>query len=598
MYNAQKFCNSIIYNEKNIVFFIFLFSFIIKSIQVILLSSGPTIPDEFSYKFNADLILNHKNLTSVHYPPLYSILILPGLLFSNWYDAILVINVFTICLTIPLSWLLAKQVGSQQPVTAAIFTALLPFLSVYPHYLYSENLLIPAFCFALTLAVRGHQAKLPEGILFGAVLAATHLTKYLALPAIPLMYIAWLRLRLTTKPTAATPSAYSWLMLLAPVCGYAVVFGAWLWYGHANGFSWSNLMGLGISAAGRWAEGLNTAAARMPKHANITSFLMWCSAYFSHSVLLWLPFVATFAVWAGQSHRKFSRLSFPNTPRSIFLTLTVLFFAGYWLLSSLHSFGAPYNYPTPKRLISRYAIHLAPLMGVCASLALESLQSNFDPHKIRISIYFSISVIILGVLSWFNIVFHPIWQFPSWFYKNSVNLINMNSLEFIIFISISLLSSISILLLRNKKLNSLFLLIMPLCFVLIFHTTVISLRLKKFETASHLRQAFCSIEKLHENGKKIHITLDNVNLSDKYFQKSSVFWTGKPLKYTSGDIPVNNSSIFMENEFFLISDKIYSAKYIKKYNYKDKNFFIYKIEEENMSLITNIPNYGSIDDNE
>ena len=111
-------------------------------------------------------------------------------------------------------------------------------------------------------------------------------------------------------------------------------------------------------------------------------------------------------------------------------------------------------------------------------------------------------------------------------------------------------------------------------------------------------QAYCYIEKLNENGKKIHITLDNVNLSDKYFQKSSVFWTGKPLKYTSGDIPVNNSSIFMENEFFLISDKIYSAKYIKKYNYKDKNFFIYKIEEENMSLITNIPNYGSIDDNE
>jgi hypothetical protein len=274
MYYSKKNYNCIIDNKKIIVFCFFLLIFIIKSFQVILLSSGPTIPDEFFYKSNADLILTHNHLTSVHYPPLYSILILPGLLFTNWYDTILVINVFTICLSIPLAWFLAKQVGAQQPVIAAIFTFLLPFLSVYPHYLYSENLLIPAFCLAVALAVRGHKAKLSEGILFGAVLAATHLTKYLALPAIPLMYIAWLRLRLTTKPTAATPSAYSWLMLLAPVCGYAVVFGAWLWYGHANGFSWSNLMGLGISAAGRWAEGLDTAAARMPKHANITSFLM------------------------------------------------------------------------------------------------------------------------------------------------------------------------------------------------------------------------------------------------------------------------------------------------------------------------------------
>ena len=451
MYYLKKIYNRIIDNEKNIVFYIFIFFFIIKSIQVILLSSGPTIPDEFSYKFNAEIILNHKNFTTAHYPPLYSILILPGLLFSNWYDVILIINVFTICSTIPAAWFLAKQIGIQKPVIAAIFASLSPFLSVYPHYLYSENLLIPLFCLALALAVRGHKAKIPEGLLFGVVLAATHLTKYLALPAIPLMYVAWLRLRLTAKPTTVTPPAYSWAMLLSPALGYSAVFGAWLWYGHTSGFTWSNLMGLGISAAGRWAEGFDTAAARLPKHANITSFLMWCSAYLSHSVLLWLPFLATFAVWTGQSHRKFRRLSFPSTPQSIFLTLTVLFFAGYWLLSSLHSFGAPYNYPTPKRLISRYAIHLAPLMAVCACLALESLQKNFDLQQIRISIYLAISVIILGIFSWFNIVSHWIWPFPSWFYKNSVNLININSSEFIIFLSLTSFTALFPLILLRKK---------------------------------------------------------------------------------------------------------------------------------------------------
>lgn len=598
MNNIKKNFNYIISNDKNIVCLIFLFSFILKSIQVILLSSGPTIPDEFSYKFNADLILHHKNFTSVHYPPLYSIFILPGLLLSNWYDAILIINVFIICLTIPFSWLLAKHVGVQKPVVTAIFTSLLPFLTVYPHYLYSENLFIPSFCLALALAVRGHQAKFPEGLLFGAVLAATHLTKYLALPALPLMYLAWLRLRLTAKPSPGTTPTYSWIMLLAPALGYAAVFGAWLWYGHASGFTWSNLMGLGISAAGRWTEGLDTAAARMPEHANITSLLMWCSAYLSHSVLLWLPFLATFAAWTGQYRRKSSRFSLPRTPQTLFLTLTVLFFAGYWLLSSLHSFGAPYNYPTPKRLISRYAIHLAPLMAVCASLALESLQNNFNAKKIRVSIYLVICIIIIGIFSWFNIVSQLIWPFSSWFYKNNVNLIHMNSLEFVIFIILSIFSAVLPLILLNKQRKSLLLLSLPLCLALVFHTTIISLRLKKFETASHLRQAFYTLEKLKEDGKKTHIIIDNVNISDKYFQKSAEFWTGKKFKYTSGNIPLKDSSIFNEKDIFYISDKIYNNRHIENYKYKDKVFFIYKITYENTNIINNITDHGRIEDNE
>ena len=64
MFNIKKIYKHTIENEKNIVFIIFAFSFILKSIQVILLSSGPTIPDEFSYKLNAELILNHKKTTS------------------------------------------------------------------------------------------------------------------------------------------------------------------------------------------------------------------------------------------------------------------------------------------------------------------------------------------------------------------------------------------------------------------------------------------------------------------------------------------------------------------------------------------------------
>lgn len=191
--SASKFLPDFFKNDAASITAIFLILFIFKAIFAVFHSTGPAIlNDEYLYKFNAESIFLLQKYASAHYPPVYSLTLAPALFFDNWYEAMLVINAFLSSLLIPAVWSLAKAAEMRHPMVPTTLAAFIPFHAVYPSFLLSENLFVPLFCCALALCLRGKSKSPREGMLFGVILGLTHLTKYLFLPAVPLLYLGWL----------------------------------------------------------------------------------------------------------------------------------------------------------------------------------------------------------------------------------------------------------------------------------------------------------------------------------------------------------------------------------------------------------------------
>ncbi|MFQ6101011.1 MAG: ArnT family glycosyltransferase [Anaerolineae bacterium] len=94
----------------------------------------------------------------------------------------------------PLTWALARQVGSRERVArwAAVIVAVFPLLVVYPLALATENLFIPLLALALVLTLwAGQQGRARDHVLAGLVLGLATLTRSIAAGFVPLAAL-WL----------------------------------------------------------------------------------------------------------------------------------------------------------------------------------------------------------------------------------------------------------------------------------------------------------------------------------------------------------------------------------------------------------------------
>lgn len=202
---------------------------------------GPTLYfDEAYYIENARSIFHLASYSTAIYPPLYSVLIAAGLTQAAWYPATMAISAAASGLAVPATWFLARSLGARWPLAAATIVALLPAGYAYSQYLLSENLSTPLFILALALAVRGRQS---EGWIVGISAAALFLTKYIALPAVPLLCALWL-LRVWQNDASRRHARSLAAVALRPVMAVVVLIVGWLIYAIASGFALRDAIGL------------------------------------------------------------------------------------------------------------------------------------------------------------------------------------------------------------------------------------------------------------------------------------------------------------------------------------------------------------------
>mgnify|MGYP001420622174 CR=1 FL=1 len=561
-------------NEKNIVLFITFMLFALKAIFTVYNATGPSIlNDEYIYKFNAESIFHLQRYADAHYPPAYSIALAPALFFDGWYEAMLVINAFISSMTVPAAWLLAKAAGTRHPLVPAALAAIIPFHAVYPSFLLSENLFVPAFCLALALALRGASASLMEAVLFGLALGLAHMTKYLFLPAVPLLYIGWLwGMR---RPENGRPD--SWAKALAPAGGYALVAGLWLWYGQSSGFHFRELLGLDISAAGRLVTNAGEAAMKIRQFATTESFFMWACAYAAFFFLTWMPVWGIGMIWAGEkfSGRSPGRL---RSTSSLFLLLALALILGFCLTALLHSFGGQYNYPKPNRIMGRYLVHLGPVILIFVTMAFEGIHYKNKTAQMRSVIYIALLSTLAGACAMW-VIKGGIWEFPSFFYKDKINLLNLSTLGSAGYIILAMVSVVASALLALKDSTQPAMVAAPLAtFILISsigYTCSAPYRLEGL----HLRMVASASATIPFKDRNIFIFVDKAKIPAKNFVGCARFWG---LGETRLARLQNREDLLSFSDGtslgMLISPQTLDLPCLVRYSFKGQNFAIYSVD--------------------
>ena len=541
--------------------------FALKAIWAVLISSGPSYPDELLYKFNASTIFTLQKYGTAHFPPAYSLALAPALFFKHWYEAMLVLNAFCSSLVVPAAWLLARTAGVRRPLIAALLVGLLPMHAIYPHLLLSENLFVPLFVMAVALALRGDRRSQIEALAFGLVLGITHLTKYLFLPALPLLFGAWLYSRSKSKsefPSESLSKRYcpALLVLLA----YGFIVGIWFYYGRVSGFGWSQLFGFDI-------PGIKS------KAGNVHSFLIWAAAYTAYIVLAWFPTWGFVAIWMSQLSDKAWRFQLESRHWR-FLVLALLLLGGYWLLAVHHSFSATYNYPVPRRLIGRYLMQLSPIMLVVGVWVLERIAENSVSLRIMKALI-GVGVLVgLSLLAW-GIFFNGVWKFSV-----SFPISESGGVDVIAFVSpLMYLMAIAVVLLPLvflyfRKTDVRFF-VLPMVMLMLVFLVVDARRMHARQYGFHARELSYAVTGLTEQeGNTLNIFLDGKDFLPIYIKKSLSFWEVKQKQISIQDVSIHGSLILasLKSPAFLLSATLFDIKPLREYIVNNKTYYIYRID--------------------
>ena len=108
-------------------------------------SQEPTfLGDEMVYKVNAHLMFKGLGGLNMHYPPVYSAMLMPSFLFSNFFTVMKLINVAASSTVIfPIFWIARRWLDRNKCYLLCVLSLLLPSHWIYPQYISSENLLLP-----------------------------------------------------------------------------------------------------------------------------------------------------------------------------------------------------------------------------------------------------------------------------------------------------------------------------------------------------------------------------------------------------------------------------------------------------------------------
>lgn len=552
--------------------------FALKAMWVVLISSGPAYPDELTYKLNASAIFALQKYATAHYPPLYPSVLAPAFFFKHWYEGMLIINAFLSSLVVPATWLLARTAGIRHPLLAALLAAMLPMHAIYPHLLLSENLFVPLFVLAMALALRGGKCGNAEALAFGFVLGITHLTKYLFLPTLPLLFCAWLYSRSRNMPDTGSQSLRQrYLPALLVLASYGVVMGVWLIYGLSSSFGLSKLFGFGISGS-------------IAKAATGGSLLMWVVAYSSYVLLAWLPVWGVIAIWVSQLNNKDWWIKMEQRHWR-FLVLVLLLLGCHWLVAVQHSFGAGYNYPVPQRLIGRYLMQLSPIMLVVGVLIMERLVECPAPFRKMKAWIFACVLVGLSFFAW-EILFNKAYG------KYYIPISDSGGVDVIalVYPQMLLMAMVMVLLIpaiMYFQKNNIRLLVLPVVAFMLVSLAVDAGRIYARQNGLHYRQMAYAVLNLNDPGDTLNIFTDSGDLSllmSRPFRGNDVammmnkkrlfFWGVKQKNILIQDVSTQAGIDFalLKSPTLLISNTIFNIKPLRKYTVNGKVYYIYRID--------------------
>lgn len=366
---------------------------------------GPVVFfDELLYRHGADALATGGVYPKGHYPFVYPGVLAVALRLGGGYWAFFAANVVLSSLVIPACFLLARTLGMRHAWMAAAGAALLSLHVAFPTQVMAENLFVPAFAWATWLAVRGATPSRAGAVAFGLLLGGLFLTKYLALPALPLLWGVWLAGMAWPAADVATvpPRRGAWQVPASlSVAAAAAFVGAWLWYAHANGIPLLNALGGGVS-------GVANDGAVTP---TLSAVGVWAVAYLAVIVLIAGPFLPSMAVALGTVlGSPLRQLRAHRVAR--YILLVALLTGGYWLVCIQHSAAGATNYPQPQRVVARYLMLLTPLY-----LVLGLVLASGPRHTLAVG--WRLLAAALGVAAlWLSVqvLFHDAaWDFTDWF---------------------------------------------------------------------------------------------------------------------------------------------------------------------------------------
>ncbi|MEI8047711.1 MAG: glycosyltransferase family 39 protein [Bacteroidota bacterium] len=555
------------------------------------LPTGPTIiKDELLYKENAELLFNGKYFYHPIYPPLYSLVISIAFFFKNWYESIQIINCITSTLLIIPIWMISRMfVSYTKSLIILLLTVLLPFQAIYPGYVMSENLFLFIFAFTVYFSIQGSNTTYLKAGLFGISLGLGYLTKYLMLPAIPILIFFWLLLPITTKNIQFKifKLKHFWINCLLLAFCFLITMLPWIFFSQKSNIRFSDAFGFFFTDNKVLA---NISTNFFSNERNLNSLLMWGSAYASYIILALSPFLTTLMIYFSSVRvTNYKKTDFKFEHISLLLISLLLM---YWLVSTQHSFRAAYNYPNPAYLLGRYLMHLTPLFLVIGIISIDKIFNKSISLKKNYTIVAILIMIILMLFSRNILYKNWIWIFKSSFANSTFN--SPDSLFYKIDLnfnlSIILISVLGLMLIIAKKIEikktkfilALFATILVLWQSLIFINA--SERIKNNISGIHARKFAGYLKNNFTKKEETTVYYSVRYLWPKYWESVSYFWGAPKLNYipVEGKIPVCDTM----NSVFLLTEDSLSLKPITSYKFLGGNCYIYKIKK---AEIENLP---------
>lgn len=384
---------------------IFFISLVTKWIFVSSVAYGPGVGDEMTYYDMADSM--QRGFFSInqthHYPPLYSILFMPVLVFREYtFTLIKIVNaVFSSSIVFPIYFLSRSFLDEKKSLMPAIIACFNPFHLVFPRRILSENIYYPIFLWTMYFVWKKPFKKV-EGLIWdvftGALLGLLYLTRYISLVIIPMFLIAWWIKPFNENDRLFRPSGKKILRFLIVVLVAVLFFSPWIINALQEDVPIKSVLGFVITA--------NTT----PQQLTVSKLLIWLVLYISYIIAMVSPFLPfllesiallDFTKWRDEFGRW------------IFQILIVM--SGFLAAATRHSWRAIYNHDIPKILMGRYVLFLAAPLLILFFFAMDLYEKTATKHNLKKGAWLFFISIGLVLLAYFIIINPSIIQVESYF---------------------------------------------------------------------------------------------------------------------------------------------------------------------------------------
>jgi len=560
---------------------------------VLNLPLGPSIfGDELLYKEKAEQIFNGKGFTSMHYPPLYSLMISIAFFFDDWYNSIQIINgILSSLLVVPI-WLVSRMFLSKpKALLVILLVLLLPFQAIYPGYIMSENLFLFIFAFTVYFSLQGVNTKIWKAGLFGLFLALGYLTKYLMLPAIPVLILIWVIVPLLQLENSLKfhNSKHFWINVLIMIFSLLIVLFIWVSIAKTSGFTLIKALGL------NYVKGMTSSNRLFSNNGTLQDFLMWGSFYFAYLIFALLPYI-TLIFFSYPSFSFFKKNIF-NTKRFIYLLLISLLTLDYWFVATQHSFRALYNYPVPAKLIARYLMQTFPFLIILGVIFLDRIITYRNWLNKKNSIIAALLLILLMIIAKWILFQKAIWGKSLLFYGSSFCspfiLYNHVMIFRLAILTILVIGLLIIILPKLNKRKAQIVYITIISIIIIWQGFVFYYSSENAKNRiSGIHASYLAKVLNRESIKSNKVTLYySVKLSSSYWENYFKFWNIPKVKWIRVKQDISNVDIDTTASFFLIYDSL-PLKSIISYKFRKQNCYLYKLNSQKVNFHPKILEYG------